>query len=108
MAFKSQVTQNIGLSASPSTVSPTVTSGTTATIIGLSVACTAANTITASLKLTKSGGTSVFLIKDVLIAPGGAQVLIGGDHKVVLEAGDSLTAYASAASSCDVIMSYLV
>lgn len=107
MAFKSLVTPNIGTSGSPSTVTPTVTSGTTATLIGLSLANTTAASITIAAKLNKSGGSSAFLVKDAVVLPGGAIVIVGGDQKVVLEAGDTITAYASAGTSADAIVSYL-
>ena len=108
MAFKSAITANIGTSGSPSTVTPTVSAGTTATLIGLSIANTVSTNITASAKLNKSGGTSAFLVKDAVVLPGGALAIVGGDQKVVLEPGDSITAYASAGSSADAVVSYLV
>lgn len=108
MAFKSYVTPNIGLVGSPSTVTPTVSSGTTATVIGFSLANTSASAITVSAKLNKSGGSSAFLVKDATVLPGGALIAIGGDQKMVLEAGDTITSYASASNSADAIVSYLV
>lgn len=108
MAFKSYVTPNLGLVGSPSTVTPTVSSGTTATCIGFSLANTSASAITVSAKLNKSGGSSAFLVKDATVLPGGALIAIGGDQKMVLEAGDTITSYASASNAADAIVSYLV
>ena len=107
MAFKSKVTPDLGTSGSPSTVTDTVSAGSTATLIGLSISNTTAVNITASAKLNKSGGSSAFLVKDATILPGGALAIVGGDQKVVLEPGDSITAYSSASNSADVIASYL-
>lgn len=107
MAFKSQVTPNIGASGSPSVITPTVGAGTTATLIGLSLANTVSTAITVSAKLNKSGGSSAFLVKDATVLPGGAIVIVGGDQKVVLEAGDTITAYGSANNSADAVVSYL-
>jgi hypothetical protein len=107
MAFKSKVTPNLGTSGSPSTVTATVGSGETATLIGLSIANTTAANITASAKVNKNGGSSAFLVKDATILPGGALAIVGGDQKVVLEEGDSITAYASASNSADAVASYL-
>jgi hypothetical protein len=107
MAFKSKVTANIGTSGSPSTITPTVSSGTTATVIGLSLANTVSTAITVSAKLLKADATTAFLVKDATVLPGGALVIVGGDQKVVLEAGDSITAYASAGTSADAAISYL-
>jgi len=108
MAFKSKITANIGIDASPSTITPTITAGQTGTLIGLSIANTTAATITVSARLVKNGGTSAFLIKSAAVLPGGALAIVGGDQKVVIEEGDSITASASAATSADAIISYLV
>jgi hypothetical protein len=60
-----------------------------------------------SAKLVKNGGVTAFLVKDATVLPGGALVIVGGDQKVVLEAGDAIQSYASAGSSADAIVSYL-
>ena len=107
MSFKSQVTPNISVAATPSQITPTVSAGATATLIGLSLANTVSTAITVSAKLNKSGGSSAFLVKDATVLPGGAIVIVGGDQKVVLEAGDTITAYGSASNSADAVISYL-
>ena len=107
MAFKSKVTASIGTSGSPTTITPTVSSGTTATVIGLSLANIVSTNVTISAKLNKADTSSAFLVKDATVLPGGAIVIVGGDQKVVLEAGDSITAYASAGTSVDAVISYL-
>lgn len=107
MAFKSKVTASIGTSGSPSTITPTVSSGTTATVIGLSLANIVSTNVTISAKLNKADASTAFLVKDATVLPGGAIVIVGGDQKVVLEAGDSITAYASAGTSVDAVISYL-
>lgn len=107
MAFKSLATPNIGTSGSPTTVTPTVSSGNTATLIGLSLANTTSANITVSAKLVKNGGVNAFLVKDATVLPGGALVIVGGDQKLVLEAGDVVTSYASAGTSADAVVSYL-
>ena len=107
MAFKSKVTANIGTSGSPSAVTPTVSAGNTATLIGLSLANTTAVNITVSAKLVKADASTGFLVKEATVVPGGALVIVGGDQKLVLEAGDSVTAYSSASNSADAIVSYL-
>ena len=108
MAFKSKVTANIGTSGSPSTITATVSSGNTATLIGLSLANTTSANITVSAKLLKADTSTGFLVKDATVLPGGALAIVGGDQKLVLEAGDSVTAYASAGTSADAVVSYLV
>lgn len=108
MAFKSHVTPNIGTSGSASTITVTVGAGQTQTLIGLSLANTSAVSVTVSARLAKSGGGTAFLVKDATILPGGALAIVGGDQKLVLETGDTVNAYASAGSSVDAIVSYLV
>lgn len=108
MAFKSKVTPAIGLVGSPTVISNTVASGVTHVVVGLSLATVGSAMVTASVKLNKNGGSSVFLVKDAVIPLGGALIPVGGDQKVVLEEGDTITAYASASSSVDAALSYLV
>lgn len=106
MPFKSKISANIGLVGSPTTVTDTVSASTAHTIIGFSLANSGTDTITVSAKLNK-GGSSAFIIKDATVLVGGTIIMVGGDQKLVLEAGDSITTYASVASSCDAIVSYL-
>lgn len=107
MAFKSKITASIGVIASPSTISPIITAGTTATVIGLSLANTNSINIVASAKIYKNGGTSAFLVKDATILPGGTLVIVGGDQKLVLEEGDYIIGYCNTATSADAVLSYL-
>jgi hypothetical protein len=101
--FKNSFAKNVG--TSPVTVY-TCPSATQTTLIGVSVANTSASPITADVYLT-SGGTDYYLVKTATVAVGGALVVAGGDQKVVLEVGDALKVVASAASSADVVASYL-
>lgn len=77
---------------------------TEATVIGMTVANITATNLTCSVKVS-DGTTSVFLIKDATILPGGALVPIGGDQKVVIEAGDTLLV--SATDTVDCLVSVL-
>lgn len=108
MAFKSIASPSISTSGSPTTLTATVNAGQTQTLIGLAFANVGVVSTTVSAKLNKNGGTSAFLIKDAIVLPGGALAVVGGDQKVVLEAGDSITAYAAAANMIDATLSYLV
>lgn len=108
MAFKSKITPNIGIDASPSTLTPTITTGQTATLIGLSIANTTGATINVSAKVIKNGGATAFLVKNAAVLPGGALAIVGGDQKLVIEEGDSVTASASVATAADAIISYLI
>jgi hypothetical protein len=82
--------------------------GVQATVIGMTIANITPSPISANVIL--SGGNitnNVYLVKDATIAPGGALVPVGGDQKLVLEAGDYLQVNTSIASAADVIVSVL-
>jgi hypothetical protein len=82
--------------------------GVQATVIGMTIANITNSPISANVIL--SGGTitgNVYLVQNATIAPGGALVPVGGDQKLVLEAGDYLQVNTSVASSADVITSIL-
>lgn len=85
------------------------TTGVQATVIGMTIANITTSPISANVFLTCSGAAApnVYLVRDATIAPGGALVPIGGDQKLVLEAGDYLQVNSSIASSADVIISVL-
>lgn len=80
--------------------------GVQATLIGMTIGNITPAPITANITVTSSG-TSYFMLQGALISPGGALVPIGGDQKLVLEAGDYLQVQTSAANSADVILSVL-
>lgn len=80
--------------------------GVQATIIGMTVANITDAPISANITIT-SAGSEFFMVKNAIIATGGALVPIGGDQKVVLEANDFLRVQTSAANSADVIVSVL-
>lgn len=99
-SFKSYPSANV-------TTETTVYTGPTATqttVIGMTVANTTASNITCSVKFT-SGGTTVHLVKDATILPGGSLVPVGGDQKVVVEATDTIKVVATGA--VDVLLSVL-
>ena len=83
--------------------------GVQATVIGMTIANITNSPIAANVILTTAGAASpnVYLVQNATIAPGGALVPIGGDQKLVVEAGDYLQVNTSVASSADVIVSLL-
>lgn len=96
MAFKSFQSTSV-------TTETTVYTGpasTEVTVIGLSVACTAASPATVSVKLN-----SAYIVKDAPVPVGGALVAVGGEQKIVLEATDTLKV--SSDQTVDVITSVL-
>lgn len=108
--FKNQITTSIGTSGNDIYTAGT---GVTATVIGASIANktnpAVAITISAFVFDASLGvsGTSAYLVRDAPIPAGGSLVLVGGDQKVVLEAGDKITVTSSASASADAVISVL-
>ena len=75
-------------------------------VIGIRCCNTTTSAITASVYIV-NGGNDYFLAKDVSIPPNSAIELIQGGAKIVLESGDVLKAYSSAATSLDIITSFI-
>lgn len=103
--FKSYVGINIGTSAS--TVLPVVASATQTTVIGMTCANTSGGNITVDVTLTKSGGTTAYIVKGASILAGSSIVVIGGDQKVVAQTGDAIQVKSNTAGSVDAIISVL-
>lgn len=101
--FKNSFSKSVG--TSPATVY-TCPSATQTTLIGLSVANTTSSPITCDAYITSSA-VDYYLIKSGVVPVGGSLVIVGGDQKVVLEVADALKVVTSAASSADVVVSYL-
>ena len=101
--FKSNLSKNVG--TAPATIY-TCPSATQTTLIGLSVANTSASPITTDVYITRSA-VNYYLIETAVVPVGGSLVVVGGDQKVVLQPSDILVALTSAASSADVVASYL-
>jgi hypothetical protein len=103
--FKNKLTANVGVSPSTVYTTPALT---TTTVIGVNVANTTSNNITVDVQVTDSSASvTVYLIKNAIITPGGALVLVGGDQKVVLEPSDNISVTSSATTSADVVVSVL-
>lgn len=80
--------------------------GVQATIIGMTIGNITTSPISANVTVT-SGGTTYFMLQSATISNGGALVPIGGDQKLVMEAGDYMQVQTSGANSADVIVSVL-
>jgi hypothetical protein len=86
----------------------TTSAGSQTSIIGLSCTNTSvANNITANVYITRSG-TDYYVVRYAPVPVGGALVVVGGDQKLVLNAGDILRVSSSANTSMDVITSAVV
>ena len=102
--FERSYTSSISNSSgSPTTL---VTSNSDDALI--SIRCV--NKHTSSINITvviTSGGTTFNVIKDAPIPVGGSLELIDSGSKIVIQNGDVLKAFASTASACDVLVSFV-
>lgn len=98
--FKSYLTANV----TTQTTVHTAPVSTQTTIIGLSVANVSAGPANLTVVLSRSG-SNFHLIKDAPIPASDSLIVVGGDQKVVMQAGDILRVTASA--NVDVVLSVL-
>jgi hypothetical protein len=103
-SFKNSTVRAIGTSATD--IGSVVSSGVEVTIIGLSLANITALAITATIAIN-DGTNTTNIVKDAPSPANATLVAVGGDQKVVLTAGDKIVVSCSAASSVDVLMSFL-
>jgi hypothetical protein len=104
-AFKNSITGSIGTTGVKVYEAPPATS---TTVIGVGVANVNSQNISVSVMVRdNSANKVVYVVKDSLILPGSSNVLVGGEQKLVLEAGDFLSVTSSLANSADVIVSVL-
>ena len=101
--FERTLKENISNNSGSPTVLRTAANSDDA-IIGIRCANTAGTSVNISVYV-KNGSDTYFIIKDAPIPTGGSLELIDGGSKVVLQNGDSVEAYASAANSVDIITS---
>lgn len=101
--FKNYFNKSVGTTAVSVYTCPAATQ---TTFIGMTIANTSAAAITCDVYIT-SGGVDYYVVKTAPVPVGQALVPIGGDQKIVLEAGDIIKVVTSAASSADVIASLL-
>lgn len=102
--FKSVGTNAVGLVKTTVYTTPALTA---TTVIGLSVANILANTPTNVDIILGKGASEFHIVKGAPIMPGGALIAVGGDQKLVLEAGNTIKIVTTALLSADVIVSVL-
>ena len=103
-AFKTYTANTIGFEV---TNIHTAAGGATETIIGLTLANVTSGAIEANVVIFNSAGSTTRLLANAPIAKGGALVPIGGEQKIVLEAGFSIKESTNTANSVDAILSVL-
>ena len=104
--FKSVAKTNIAIDSGTFDTMYTGLSAKETILLEIDMVNTTTGDITVSVKLAKSGGDTVFLVKAAPIPAGGALKAISG-QKIVMEANDVLSVAASAASSADCLVSFL-
>jgi len=104
-AFKTATQANVGTSLTTVFTTP---ADTTSTIIGLYLCNQSGGSIEANTVFYDASSTTLVNITHNTPIPSGTSIaVIGGDAKVVLEAGDSIRIQSNVASSIDVVLSYL-
>ena len=103
--FKVSVVAGVGTSPVAAYLCPA--NSTETTIIGLSLAniTTSQITVSAHVSIGAAGNGVARLIKDAPV--GSSLIVVGGDQKLVLNNADHVMITSSAASSVDVVTSYL-
>ena len=99
--FRNDLQRNVGTSDVT-----LITGGDFDAVIGIRCCNILTSTIAVDVKIAK-GGDDYFLAKGVSIPPNSAIELIQGGAKIVLKNGDVLKANSSAASSLDIITSFI-
>lgn len=96
--------------AATTTTLLTAATGQTITLISLIFGnIDGTNDAAVTIYLTKSGGSAVTMISTLPVLVGeGVQVFVGGKDSLFLEAGDSISALASADGDITATMSYVV
>ena len=104
-AFKTATAADVGTSLTSVYTCP---ANTTSTIIGLYLCNQSGGQIEGICQMyNTSASAHISLIHNSPIPSGSTLVLVGGDGKVVLEAGDIIKVQSNVASSIDVVLSYL-
>lgn len=103
--FYRKMSANIGNTA-VTVGSYTVASATKAVVLGLTVSNRTGSSVNADVYIN-NGNDNFYLVKTAPIATGGALVPIGGDQKLVLQAGDNVKVVSDSATSLDAVMSIM-
>ena len=103
-AFKTYTANTIGFEV---TNINTTAGGATETIIGLTLANVTSGAVECNVIHFSSAGVTTRLLPNAPIPKGGALVPIGGEQKIVMEAGCSIKVSTNTANSVDVILSVL-
>jgi hypothetical protein len=104
--FSRRLSRDVGTS-NATIGSYTVGAGVQVTVIGLTLSNKTGSQASANIRLIDNTTTSTSIVTLAPVPPGGTLVAVGGDQKLVLTAGDSVTVQSNVANSLDVVMSIL-
>lgn len=79
----------------------------TVTVIGFTVANRTTSNIYIDVSIRAVDSSQVYLLKGSIVEPGQTAVLVGGDQKVVLKAGQGMYVKSDIENSADVVVSVL-
>ena len=89
----------------------TCPSSTKTIIIGMSAANVLPNenvNISAGIQDSAAAtGRVAHIVKNATVAPGGTEVIVGGDHKIIMQTGNIIKAVASDSDSLDIVISFV-
>ena len=88
----------------------TCPSATKTIILGMSAANVLPNqnvNLSAAIMDSATDSDPTHIIRNATIAPGGTEVIVGGDHKIILEPTHRLKAVASDSDSLDIVVSFV-
>lgn len=85
----------------------TVGANTKTIVLGLGISNTSGSAIAVDVFVNDSSNQAYYLVKSAPIAAGGALVVVGGDQKLVLQAGDNVKVKSDTLTSADVNMSIM-
>lgn len=89
----------------------TCPSSTKTIIIGMSAANVLPNqnvNFSAGIQDSAAGtGQVAHIVRNATVAPGGTEVIVGGDHKIIMQTGNIIKAVASDSDSLDIVISFV-
>jgi len=101
--FKNAVLSAVGTSAETLYTAPV---GVDSLVMQLDIANILSTGVQVDVTLTKSGGSPVYMLKDVPV-PAGSTLRVTESQKIVLEAEDLIQITASDVSAVDVVASFI-
>lgn len=84
-----------------------VPTGKAATVVGFIITNVTGSTVTANAAIANSSSVSTYFLANADVAAKTVIIPIGGEQKVILQAGDSIRVASNTPNAFDVIMSFV-